>query len=209
MPWPWVSILESAVFAALAFGLRSLVQYRRTGTSGFRLASSRGVERLTTLAVSIAMVLWQVVPVATLLGWLPPLPSLDRDAVHAAGLVIGVLGMAATLWAQFSMGASWRVGVDSQERTALVTGGPFGWVRNPIYSAMLIFAVGGALLVPNLLAPISLLALIVSLDLQVRYSEEPYLMKLHGPAYLDWASRVGRFIPGIGRLSNQRLSEGG
>ncbi|WP_449060734.1 hypothetical protein [Planomonospora algeriensis] len=33
-------------------------------------------------------------------------------------------GTAATLAAQLAMGASWRIGVDSGERTALVTGDP-------------------------------------------------------------------------------------
>jgi protein-S-isoprenylcysteine O-methyltransferase Ste14 len=31
--------------------------------------------------------------------------------------------------------------------------------------------------------------------------EEPYLRTTHGPAYADYASRVGRFIPGIGKAS--------
>ncbi|MET9817324.1 MULTISPECIES: hypothetical protein [unclassified Streptomyces] len=40
------------------------------------------------------------------------------------------------------MGASWRVGVDVGERTALITGGPFAYVRNPIFTAMAVTGLG-------------------------------------------------------------------
>ena len=30
--------------------------------------------------------------------------------------------------------------------------------------------------------------------------EEPYLLKVHGSAYAEYAARVGRFLPGVGRL---------
>jgi protein-S-isoprenylcysteine O-methyltransferase Ste14 len=33
-------------------------------------------------------------------------------------------------------GASWRIGVDPDERTTLVTSGPFAIARNPIFTAM-------------------------------------------------------------------------
>lgn len=43
--------------------------------------------------------------------------------------------------------------------------------------------------------PISL----VGLELQVRFVEEPYLLRTHA-TYASYASRVGRFLPGLGRL---------
>ncbi|WP_263493634.1 hypothetical protein [Streptomyces sp. PSKA30] len=30
--------------------------------------------------------------------------------------------------------------------------------------------------------------------------EEPYLQAAHGAAYLAYAARAGRFVPGVGRL---------
>lgn len=46
------------------------------------------------------------------------------------------------LAAQQAMGRSWRIGVDTDERTELVTEGVFGLVRNPVFTAMIV-AVGG------------------------------------------------------------------
>jgi protein-S-isoprenylcysteine O-methyltransferase Ste14 len=43
--------------------------------------------------------------------------------------------------------------------------------------------------------------LLVSIQVQVRAVEEPYLLRVHGPAYADYAARVGRFLPGVGRLN--------
>jgi protein-S-isoprenylcysteine O-methyltransferase Ste14 len=96
------------------------------------------------------------------------------------------------------MGASWRIGVDPGERTALVTQGIFGRVRNPIFSAMLLAAVGLVLLVPNVLSAVALVLLIVGLELQVRLVEEPYLTQVHGEPYRRYLASAGRFVPGVG-----------
>ena len=107
--------------------------------------------------------------------------------------------MLLTLVAQLSMGDSWRIGVDPSERTELVHEGAFRLVRNPIFSAMLVTAVGLTLIVPNVLAVVGLVSLVVALEAQVRGVEEPYLRSVHGDAYRRYESSVGRFVPGFGR----------
>ena len=37
-------------------------------------------------------------------------------------------------------------------------------------------------------------------EIQVRIVEEPHLDKTHGPTYRNYAHRVGRFVPAVGRL---------
>lgn len=105
--------------------------------------------------------------------------------------------------AQATMGGSWRVGVDTGEKTELVTKGVFRLVRNPIYSAMVLAILGLVILVPSLLAFVTLVALVLSLQVQVRRVEEPYLLAQHGDAYRSYATRVGRFAPRIGRLRSR------
>lgn len=99
------------------------------------------------------------------------------------------------------MGASWRIGVDASERTGLVTTGVFHHVRNPIFTAMGITALGLTLMVGNLAALAGLAALAAALQLQVRLVEEPYLLRTHGDAYARYASTAGRFLPQVGRLT--------
>jgi protein-S-isoprenylcysteine O-methyltransferase Ste14 len=99
------------------------------------------------------------------------------------------------------MGASLRIGVDPSERTDLVTDGPFRWARNPIYSAMVVYLGGVALLVPNAASLVAAVVLAVAVDLHVRLVEEPYLTATHGSSYAAYAARVGRFVPGVGKLA--------
>jgi protein-S-isoprenylcysteine O-methyltransferase Ste14 len=98
------------------------------------------------------------------------------------------------------MGSSWRIGVDPAERTVLVTDGVFRLARNPIFTAMVTAQLGVALMVPTWVSAASLVALVAAVQLQVRAVEEPYLRAAHGPAYTAYASRTGRFVPGVGRV---------
>src|SRR3954463_3416795 len=90
--------------------------------------------------------------------------------------------------------------VDPSERTSLVTGGPFALVRNPIYTAMIPFFAGIALIVANVVGLAAAACVVVSLELQTRAVEEPHLLRAHGDEYASYAARVGRFVPGVGRL---------
>lgn len=65
---------------------------------------------------------------------------------------------------------------------------------------MIVTAAGLALLVPNAASLVGLCALVVGIEIQVRRVEEPHLLRIHGEAYARWASRTGRFVPGVGRL---------
>jgi protein-S-isoprenylcysteine O-methyltransferase Ste14 len=124
-----------------------------------------------------------------------PVPVLDRGVIGWAGLILAATGMALTFWAQLAMGASWRIGVDPSERTALVTTGPFAVVRNPIFTTMALTGLGLTLMSPTVVGLSGLLGLIASLEVQVRAVEEPYLKKVHDAAYTTYAAQTGRFLP--------------
>lgn len=200
MTWWWTAG-AFALWAALVLGLRTAVAVRRTGDSGIRGITSPpgtagwwgGVLFVAAIGLAVVGIAAAAADVATV-----PLPA-SRTAA-TAGWVLVLAGTVATVAAQLGMGSSWRVGVDPDERTALVTGGPFALVRNPIFTAMVTTAVGFALLLPNAASLAALLALIVAIELQVRVVEEPHLLAAHGDRYRHYAARVGRFLPGIGRL---------
>jgi protein-S-isoprenylcysteine O-methyltransferase Ste14 len=73
-------------------------------------------------------------------------------------------------------------------------------VRNPIFTGMVLFAAGQALLVPSRLAVVGAGLLVGAVEAQVRHVEEPALLATHGDAYRRWASSTGRFVPAVGRL---------
>ena len=190
------------LYLLLAFGLRTVIQVRRTGATGFHGLGGRpgSAEWLAGVAFTVALVLGFAAPVLAITGTVPAVSGLESAPAQAVGLALTLAGIAGTVYAQIAMGTSWRIGVDHSERTALVTTGPFALVRNPIFAAMLPTALGLALMVPSPLAIIGAVMLLVALELQVRVVEEPYLLTAHDGEYRTYAARVGRFIPGVGRL---------
>jgi protein-S-isoprenylcysteine O-methyltransferase Ste14 len=197
---PVLSLVLYGIYLALALGLRVAIQLRRTGSTGVRGMGKSPAERVAGIGFGLAGLLGAVAPVLALLGWVQPIAALDTDGVHLVGAVLAALGIVATFYAQIAMGSSWRIGVDAEERTELVTAGPFAYVRNPIYSAVVPTALGLALLVSSWVALVGCVGLAIALEAQVRMVEEPYLMRTHGAAYASYAARVGRFAPGVGRI---------
>jgi protein-S-isoprenylcysteine O-methyltransferase Ste14 len=200
----WLALGLWAVDGALSLGWRAWHQRRRTGDFGFRWPSGRfgSVEGATGVVFAIAIAASVTAGAFDATDVIEPLGALDSPGIRATGIAIFLAGLIGMLYAQVAMGDSWRVGVDTQERTPLVTGGPFTVTRNPIFSALLTVTLGLALLVPNVVALAGLAALLIALEIQVRLVEEPYLLRTHGQAYSQYAARVGRFLPGLGRLQH-------
>jgi len=142
----WLALALYLLGLLLAFGWRTLTQWRRTGDTGLRLDAGRpGTLRWWAKPLFLAaLMLGFTGPVAALAG-LPELPGLNHWPLHVIGLVLAVAGVAVTL-------AAWLV-------------------------------------------------LVLTLQLQVRAVEEPYLLSVHGTDYGRYAARVGRLLPGVGRIS--------
>lgn len=196
------ALILYCISLAITFGVRVAVQVRRTGSTGLHgLPPDAGpLEWLAGGLFITGLGFGAAAPILALTGILEPIAALDGTVGHAVGIVLAVAGIALTFGAQLAMGDSWRVGIDPEERTELVTSGPFKLVRNPIYSAMLPTVFGLVLMVPNALAIAAFVILFVGLELQVRRVEEPYLLEAHGDPYASYAAHVGRFIPGLGLI---------
>jgi len=199
---PTLGLALFALWFVCLLVLRSIVQWRRTGSSGIvGFHGPIGSAHWTAgLLVTIALPLAPAAPVFALRGWPGGALLATEPALHLAGAVLALAGIAGALAAQLSMGSSWRIGVDERERTALVTGGLFRFVRNPIFTFMGVSQVGFVMLVPNAVALAALALLAAGIALQVRRVEEPHLLRTHGDSYARYAESVGRFVPGIGRL---------
>lgn len=196
----WTAVGLEVAFFVLAFGVRSWVQLRRTGSGGLVLPGrgAGAAEWVATALFVVGLVALVAAPIADISG-LARFGALQGPIAAVGGAALAVVGIGLCLWAQLAMGPSWRIGVDSAEVTELVTAGPFARVRNPIFSAMLLAVAGFFLLIPNVVALVAVAALLVGLEAQVRCVEEPYLRRVHGPAYDGYARQAGRFLPGVGR----------
>jgi protein-S-isoprenylcysteine O-methyltransferase Ste14 len=198
---PGVALILWGVFGVLGIGLRVLIQLRTTGSTGIvGVGGTAGAVEWIGGALFVgSLAVGVLAPLQQLSDEIEPFGALDAVGVQVAGLVLFAAGLLGMIGSQQAMGRSWRMGVP-EERTELVTGGPFALVRNPIYTAMVVAVGGLTLLAPNALSFASLVGLIVALELQVRFAEEPHLLRSHGEEYAAYAKRVGRFVPGFGRL---------
>jgi protein-S-isoprenylcysteine O-methyltransferase Ste14 len=190
------AIVIFVVYFLLATVRPLVASYRRTGDVGFRVTPGAG--RVIGALFPTAYFLVALGAVTDLTG------SVDRIDLHdgilgpVLGFALAATGLLLIVSAQDTMGVSWRIGVDPDERTDLITDGPFRWMRNPIYTAMVLMALGVTLLVPNVFSVAGLALFLVTVELQVRVVEEPHLSALHGEPYRRWAARTGRFVPRVG-----------
>jgi protein-S-isoprenylcysteine O-methyltransferase Ste14 len=113
-----------------------------------------------------------------------------RDPVSIALQVVAALLM---LWARLTFGRrSFHVAANPTEG-GLVTSGPYGFIRHPIYSAILLFVWAGVLSQPTRLS--LLLALLASIAVTVRILTEENLVLEHYPEYQAYAAHTKRVIP--------------
>jgi protein-S-isoprenylcysteine O-methyltransferase Ste14 len=195
------ALLVYLVGVAAAFGWQTLAHWRATGSTGYRGIAGRpgSLHWWGGVLFAAALVLAAAAPILALAG--VSAPAWWQPGLAVAGLVVALAGIGLTLAAQRQMGASWRIGVDPGERTALVTTGLFARVRNPIFTGMLAVTAGLAAMVPTAVSLLAVGCLLAAAQIQVRAVEEPYLIATHGAGYRRYAARAGRFLPGIGRLT--------
>lgn len=106
---------------------------------------------------------------------------------------VQVAAVALMVWARIVFGArSFHAAADPTEGE-LVTSGPFAFVRNPIYAAVLLFTWAG---VAVHFSPLSaLLGLAVTSGMLTRIFFEERMLRARYPQYADYARRVKRLVP--------------
>jgi protein-S-isoprenylcysteine O-methyltransferase Ste14 len=206
---PHLALWLVIVWFLALFVFRTALQWWRTGSGGVRGFSGAvgSLEWSAGLLASLGLAAGVLAPLAALASWPGGAPWFSNDGAHGLGALLMALGIAGALAAQMAMGDSWRIGVDAGERTRLVREGLFARVRNPIFSFILLSGVGLVALLPNALSLLALGLTLAGIEFQVRVVEEPYLLGAHGAAYRDYASRVGRFVPGVGLRLDARCGE--
>jgi protein-S-isoprenylcysteine O-methyltransferase Ste14 len=62
-----------------------------------------------------------------------------------AGATLSVLGVGFAIWARAYLGRNWGMPMSRKENPELVTGGPYAYVRHPIYGGLLIAMLGSVI----------------------------------------------------------------
>ena len=129
------------------------------------------------------------------LQWLLPPFCLVTGAAHRwLGGAIAVGGVSLMAWAMRTFRAAGTHVETWRPTQTIVTRGPYGWSRNPIYTGMLAIYVGLAMALDALYV----LALAVPLFFVLRFGviarEEKYLERKFGAEYLAYKARVRRWL---------------
>jgi len=123
-----------------------------------------------------------LVPASIVLWYVTP-------ALGIIAAVVTILGLLVALWARRVLGTNWSANVVFKERHELIEGGPYRFVRHPIYSGVLLMLLGTMLVWGRLVGVVVFVVIIAGLSLKAA-REERLLMRHFPDAYTRYRRRV-------------------
>jgi protein-S-isoprenylcysteine O-methyltransferase Ste14 len=178
--------LTLAAWAVFELGVRVRERLQGRGSA----ARDRATRALIGVTVGIA------VAVAAVMASRATAP---RIAVpyRAAGLVVTWLGLAIRVWAIAALGRAFRTTVEVDPGQAVVSTGPYRWIRHPSYSGLLLIVTGFGLASGSWLALAICALLPLPALLRRIHVEEAEMARVLGDRYRAYAAQTKRLIPGI------------
>ena len=143
--------------------------------------------------VLVALTLGAAIGTAAAHPWRSPWTS---AAPRAAGIVVMWLGLGLRAWAIAALGGSFRTTVEVEPGQEVVSTGPYGWVRHPSYTGLLLIATGFGVARGTWLSPaVCVVLLLPALVWRIRV-EEAELDRVLGEAYRAYRSTTtARLFP--------------
>ena len=175
-----------ACWALLEVGLRAREAVRGQGG----LDRDRGTRVLIAISFGAAIA---AASVATSLA-----PSLRIPvAMRVFGVIVMWLGLATRIWAVAALGGAFRTTVEVDPDQAVVTTGPYKWIRHPSYAGLLLIFAGLGLALGTWLSAAACLALPLPALAWRIHVEEAELSRVLGNAYRAYQTMTARLIPGL------------
>jgi protein-S-isoprenylcysteine O-methyltransferase Ste14 len=182
----------------LTFVLPSYLVWKRTGIFPITFSNEDtahdyigNVFKILLALLVLTGVLYTFYPIGV--PYLLPIWYLEHQTLQLIGMLILVVALAWIAIAQHQMSNSWRIGIDENNKTELVTKGVFSISRNPIFLGMLSTLFGLFLVIPNALTFMVFITGFIVIQIQVRLEEE-FLLKMHGEDYKNYCSQTKRWI---------------
>ena len=159
------------------------------------MRSSRG-----SLEIALLTLAWLAFFVPLL--WVAsPVFAFAEYSLHPLPLLAGVVCLAVGLWlfarSHADLGTNWSITLEIRERHQLVTQGIYRHLRHPMYSALLLYSLGQALVVPNWIAGPSYGVAMVLLFAFRLGPEERMMLDEFGKDYEEYRGRSKRLVPGV------------
>jgi protein-S-isoprenylcysteine O-methyltransferase Ste14 len=127
--------------------------------------------------------------------WLYALPFLAALVPTGwAGAAVVALGFALAAWAVATMRRAGTRFETTQPSSRIVTAGPYRFTRNPIYAGMFLLLIGLAVAFDSLWLLVALAMFYLVIRYGVVAREERYLERKFGGAYLNYKTKVRRWV---------------
>jgi protein-S-isoprenylcysteine O-methyltransferase Ste14 len=186
------------IYFGIAFVAKSIIVAKRIGKNPLVFPNNDSAYgligfyfKLTIILMFLYVLLFACIP--ALNNIFLPIQQLDTLMIKYVGLVLLSFALIWTTIAQAHMKNSWRIGIDTETKTELITTGLFQISRNPIFFGMIISLAGLFLTTPNAMTAIFLILGYVLIQIQIRL-EEDFLTQQHGQTYLNYKQKVRRLI---------------
>ena len=178
------------IFFILAFAVRNIKTYLSTRQS----IKGRSVQ--LTLSVLISTIIYCLI--ICRLIFLEPKWIIEFDLsafklIKLMGLSLVSLGFIFGILALIKMRNSWRVGIRYEQKTTLVTTGIYSLSRNPYFLSYDLLIFGYILIFPSPILLLLYLTLVVVFHKMI-LAEEKYLESIHNTNYMDYKSKVNRYL---------------
>jgi len=122
--------------------------------------------------------------------------------------VIEVLGFSFILLGQLiRVSARGYKAEHSQESQALIQGGPYQVVRNPMYLGIFLIGLGVVLAIFKLWAVVIFVLVFIIRYILLIYKEEKKLLAIFPGAYLDYCKKVPRIFPSLSSIVRLDISD--
>jgi protein-S-isoprenylcysteine O-methyltransferase Ste14 len=163
-------------------------------TFGQKYEVSRTSERFILLVFEFGLaVLWAVAVLRFHWDcWL--LPRSFETALALPGLLVTLAGASLAAWARLRLGRWFTGTFGVKVGHELVTDGPYGITRHPMYTGLLLMVLGAALAWDSALTLLLALLLIVPFFIHTVY-EEALFERHFGEEYRNYQRRVPRLVP--------------
>jgi len=129
-------------------------------------------------------------------------PLLEKRFLPAAawpfwvGAAITAAGLLFSVWARVHLGVNWSQEVTIKQDHQLVTSGPYGLVRHPIYMGLMTAFLGSAISRGEWRGLLAFALVVVALWPKFRL-EEKWMRERFGESYETYSRRVAALVPHI------------